>query len=218
MWLLSATWGAIGLFDLLKAEFLPERVQRYTVIRLLNFISWHTWIIVFLVLLIGVLLEGGHAAIQRRNKSLPPIANGPDVVLDWESGGQKFDRVRLRNIGKESAFNVTLNSFSWPELSFTAPLQINAIHPNDSEVIREPKFFEKLPSGVSNIGRLDVDLRSPLYRNHQPLEVMMTFSDTHGTMFERKFVLEAGHGGSWGPEVVVTPKEIKRKAGGAPLT
>lgn len=212
MWLLSAAWFLLGAFDLVKSEFLPEKYQAYTAVRLVGFISWRSWLIGLPILLIGVLLEGGHAAIQKRDRLLrPSLVESPDIALDWECPRQNWDRVRLRNIGKGSAFNVTLDSFSWRELSFTVPLQINAIHPNEPEVIREPRFSEKLPSGVSNIGKLSSYLRSQLYRDRQPLEVTMTFSDTNGTRFERAFVLEAGHGGDWGPEVVVTPRPIRIK-------
>jgi len=70
MWLLGGLWGAIGVFDLIRSEFLPERLEAYPIVRLLNFLSWRGWLIVFLVLLIGVLLEGGHAAIQKRDETI----------------------------------------------------------------------------------------------------------------------------------------------------
>jgi hypothetical protein len=213
MWLLSAAWTLIGIFDLIKAEFLPERFQSYTAMRLLGILSWRTWVIVFLILFIGVLLEGGHVAIQKRDKLPAAAANGPDVVLDWESTSKNWDKVRLRNIGKESAFNVTLDRFSWPELSFIVPVQVNVIHPNTPDMVIEPKFSEKT-SGTSNIGCLNTVLRSPSYNSREPLEVTITFTDTNGTIFERNVVLEAGHGGDWGPEILVTLKELKRKQHG----
>ncbi len=62
MWVLSAIWGLIGVADLLKAEFLPTRFQSYTAIRAISLISWRSWLVVLIILLIGVVLEGGHAA------------------------------------------------------------------------------------------------------------------------------------------------------------
>lgn len=211
MWLLSAIWGAIGLFDLVKAEFLPERIQQYTVIRLLHFISWRTWTIVFLVLLIGVLLEGGHAAIQRRNNSsLPTAANGPDVVLDWESSSKNWDKVKLRNIGTTSAFKVELDKFSWPELLFSEPIKVNVIHPDTPEIIVHPHFTENIGT-VSNIGRLDAALRLPHFNDREPLEVMITFQDSSQREFSRSFKLAPGPGGDWGPNVHVTPLKLDTK-------
>jgi hypothetical protein len=69
MWVLTSVWGLIGFVDLFKTELLPEKYQSYTVLRLLGYLSLRSWIIVTLVLLIGVLLEGGHAAIEKRDKS-----------------------------------------------------------------------------------------------------------------------------------------------------
>ncbi len=66
MWLLSAIWGAVGFLDLIKVEFLPEKFQSYTAVRAIHWLSWRSWLFVMLILLIGVILEGGHAAIQKR--------------------------------------------------------------------------------------------------------------------------------------------------------
>jgi hypothetical protein len=73
MWLMSAIWGGIGFFSLVKAEFLPKEYQDYTVVRALNFLSWRTWLLVLLVLLIGVILEGGHAAIHKRDQKIEDL-------------------------------------------------------------------------------------------------------------------------------------------------
>lgn len=70
MALISVLWFLLGSFSLLRTEFLPERFQAYTAIRVLGYLSWHAWLFVLLGLLLGVLLEGGHAAIQSRNKKL----------------------------------------------------------------------------------------------------------------------------------------------------
>jgi hypothetical protein len=138
--------------------------------------------------------------------------SSPDVILDWQSDKNvgKWDRVRLRNIGNASAFKIELCRFSWPELSFTVPLLVNAIHPNDPEVVGEPRFVEKLPSGITNIGHLHLDLRSPRFKDRQPLEVTVRFLDSYGTAFERSLILEPGDGGDFGPSIRVTPGKLTR--------
>ncbi|MGC2331315.1 MAG: hypothetical protein WA581_07675 [Candidatus Acidiferrales bacterium] len=135
-------------------------------------------------------------------------SDGPDVVLDWESSDSNNDVVKLRNIGKGTAFRVILKDFSWPELSFTAPVEVNNIHPNEPEMARDVYYFEKLPSGASSVGRLNMDLRSGRYKDRSPLRVKLRFSDTHGAEFERDFILEPGRG--WGPHVLVTPGRLKK--------
>jgi hypothetical protein len=59
MALISVLWFLLGSFSLLRTEFLPERFQAYTAIRVLGYLSWHAWLFVLLGLLLGVLLEGG---------------------------------------------------------------------------------------------------------------------------------------------------------------
>ena len=61
-------WVALGAFDVIKSEFFPEKYQHITAIRLITFFSWRFWLIILLALLIGVLLEGGYAALQERDK------------------------------------------------------------------------------------------------------------------------------------------------------
>jgi uncharacterized membrane protein len=85
MWLLAGIWTLVGVFDLVKTEFLPERFQSYTALRGMLFFSWRTWIFVLLLILIGVILEGGHAAITKRderiNLSIKETANTKAQLL-----------------------------------------------------------------------------------------------------------------------------------------
>jgi hypothetical protein len=72
MWVVGLCWAAIGFFDLLKAEFLPKSVQDYTAIRFISLLSWHSWLIIFLAIVIAIILEGGHAAIEKGTKNYQP--------------------------------------------------------------------------------------------------------------------------------------------------
>jgi hypothetical protein len=129
----------------------------------------------------------------------------PDVVIEWDSGHPwKRDRIRLRNVGKESAFNVAIGKFSWPELSFPTPLEIQAIHPNDPEMTREPQFIEKRTSDRDvNIGYMGHVLDSRRYRDRAPLRLEITFSDRNRNNFRRTFILRRGSGGVTAPGVIV---------------
>jgi hypothetical protein len=130
---------------------------------------------------------------------------GPDISLEWDcrKGWPKWDIVRLRNIGTESAFNVRLK-FSWPELSFPVDFEINVIHAHQ-EIEREPQFVEKLEPDRINVGRMKNVLRDRRFQGHLPLEAIVVFFDKERTGFERPFTLEAGPGGIWGEEIKVTP-------------
>jgi hypothetical protein len=70
MAIVSLVWVALGAFDLIKVEFLPDKYQQYTAIRLITYFSWRWWLTVLLVLLLFLLLEGGHAALQKRETTL----------------------------------------------------------------------------------------------------------------------------------------------------
>ena len=70
VWITLTVYSLIGLFDLLKAEFLPDKYQSWTVVKLLPSWSWRTWLVVLLMLVIGILLEGAHAALKRRDASI----------------------------------------------------------------------------------------------------------------------------------------------------
>jgi hypothetical protein len=130
----------------------------------------------------------------------------PDIVFEWDSAHrQGHDRIRLRNIGKSTALNATMGPFSWPEVVFVVPLEINAIHPNDPEMVREPFFAVTFSSGVQEIGYLYLVLRDRRFANREPLHVTLSFSDPSGNVFTRPFTLLAGQGGSWGPDVRIIP-------------
>lgn len=137
--------------------------------------------------------------------------NGPDIHLDWippDRYGSR-DEVRLSNTGKETATQVTLEKFSWPELSFPEPLVINAIHPNQA-VVREPQFIEKAKSDPhrATVGHLSEILRSLTNHDREPLQVFVSFRDMNQTKFERAFVCEAGPGGEWGPLIKIRPGKL----------
>ena len=133
----------------------------------------------------------------------------PDVIFEWDSKhGRGPDKIRLRNIWRTSAFNVTIGPFSWPEVTFTIPLEINVIHPNEPETVCEPHFDVKFPSGVTEIGYMHLVLRDRRFSNRQPLQVRVSFSDQLGNSFARQFTLEAGAGSSYGPDVRITPGQL----------
>lgn len=63
-----ALYSFVGFFDLMKSEFLPEKYQSWTIVKLIPLWSWKTWLILLLLLLVGILLEGAHAAIDKRDR------------------------------------------------------------------------------------------------------------------------------------------------------
>lgn len=76
IWFFAFLWGLIGAADLVKTEFLPERFQAYTAVRLIGYLSWHTWLIVCLLLLLVLVLEGGHTALEKRAAKLQEERRG----------------------------------------------------------------------------------------------------------------------------------------------
>lgn len=133
----------------------------------------------------------------------------PDVVLEWISGkGGTHDKIGLRNIGRQSVFNIKLGPFSWPEFQFPIPREVNVIHPDNQEIV-EAGFIEKRDS-VLNIGSLDSFLRDPRYSDRAPLTLKLTFANSHGALFEREFSFGFGPGGRWGPLVLVTLGQIRQ--------
>ena len=52
----------------MKSELLPEKYQSWTVIKLTPHLSWKTWLISLLVIVIVVLLEGAHAAQYKNGR------------------------------------------------------------------------------------------------------------------------------------------------------
>ncbi len=125
----------------------------------------------------------------------------PDIVLEWTPGTRgNRDKGTFRNIGKRSGFSITTGSFSWPELQFTVPVQVNAIHP-DKEVTVELPVVEKTGPNSMLIGSLDSFMRDQKFKERDDLRLTITFSDSEGHLFEREFVFRAGPGGSFGPLV-----------------
>ena len=100
-------WTALGAWDLIKSELLPEKYQSWTVVAKTPHMAWHTWVIVFLVALLGILLEGAHAAIQRRDKAntvlqatgIGKTTMNRDWPGDWklaEDGFRRYERSSVR--------------------------------------------------------------------------------------------------------------------------
>ena len=65
----ATLWGVLSAWDLIKSELLPERYQSWTVVALTPHLQWRTWALALSVILLGVLLEGSHAAIREREKA-----------------------------------------------------------------------------------------------------------------------------------------------------
>lgn len=107
MAVLSLLWVAIGAFDLIKSEFLSERFQQYTVIKLFGYLSWRSWFFVLLLLAIGIILEGGHSAIETRNKQIKNIteenerrnSEKPDIAYKFLYEGMDA-YLSVTNMGK----------------------------------------------------------------------------------------------------------------------
>jgi hypothetical protein len=165
MGLLSLVWGAIGFLDLVKAEFLPEKFQTYTVVRAISFLSWKTWLIVSLILLIGVLLEGGHAAIRKKNDELNRTAEeieniraetneilrksgGPFLALHFLADDLFDEKVRdhylfIRNMGNRTAFDIEINDLchTWNGNTYTAKFpRLQLLEPNGAAVPITPEI------------------------------------------------------------------------------
>ncbi len=203
-WLLAASWKRLG--DWQNVEWLGNHLLPKT---------WHKPIPHSDYITVG-LVVGGLAWFTavllwpKRKTELVSSQTGPDIALEWDcrQGWPKWDIVRLRNIGTESASNVGLK-FSWPELSFPVDFEINVIHANQ-EVEREPQFVEKLNPGHINVGHMKNILRDQRFHGHAPLEVIVKFFDRERTAFEKPFTLEAGPGGEWGEEIKITPGKRKQ--------
>ncbi|HSY33914.1 MAG TPA: hypothetical protein VLA42_18180 [Verrucomicrobiae bacterium] len=127
----------------------------------------------------------------------------PDIILEWTSPRKGDDKIKFRNIGERSGFGVTLGPFSWPELSFLVPPQINALHPNEPVEV-EPQFMERLGEDrTTNVGHMGIILGNTHYNGREPLRIEIAFSDSDGLKFVRDIILKRGHGGIWGPEIIV---------------
>lgn len=128
----------------------------------------------------------------------------PDIVLEWTPGKRGGrDKGTFRNIGKRSGFSMKTGSFSWPELQFVVPVQVNAIHP-DTEVTVELPVVEKTGPGSILVGSLDSFMRDQKFKERDDLKLTITFSDSEGHSFEREFEFRAGPGGSFGPLVITS--------------
>lgn len=130
-------------------------------------------------------------------------SSGPDLSLEWYSAKTypNYDRVRLRNIGTSSAFNIELN-FTAPGLSFLYKFELNVLHANQ-ESEREVSVFERT-NGHSEMWRMENLLAGNHIANESPLEVVATFFGSQREAFEKAFRLELGSGGN---RIRITPNK-----------
>lgn len=77
----TTLWVTLGAWDLIKSELLPEKYQSWTVVAVTPHFRWQTWGLALLFILLAVLLEGSHAAIQKRDKA--------NVILQSKMAKQK---------------------------------------------------------------------------------------------------------------------------------
>jgi hypothetical protein len=69
----AACYFLLGSWDLFKSEFLPEKYQSWTVVKLTPHLSGSTWLILLLVIIIILLLEGAHTAMQKRDRLIAEL-------------------------------------------------------------------------------------------------------------------------------------------------
>jgi hypothetical protein len=201
MWFVAAAWTLLGGFDLVKAELLPEKYASYTALHLFRYVSWRTWLIVFLFLLIGVVLEGGHKAIQAREEKLIAAderidgeqkkyltlsnalqrVQGPKVHLLWDvpkdfaSLGKRENRLIIENASDVDAYHVKIQDVSIDRNKVVSATfsEINVLRKNS---------------------KMTVDLR--IVGNVQPEYVNdfeMIYANTQDIPEEYKFVDESGY-------------------------
>lgn len=82
--ILAVLWGLVGVWDLVKSEFLPDKYQSLTVVKMTPHMQWRTWLIGILILLVFVLLEGAHTAIQRRDAEISRLGRGPESLSEHD--------------------------------------------------------------------------------------------------------------------------------------
>jgi len=80
----TAIWGLVGVWDLVKSEFLPDKFQSWTVVKIIPPMQWRTWVIGILGILVFVLLEGAHTAIYRRDVELSRLGQRPDNLSEHD--------------------------------------------------------------------------------------------------------------------------------------
>jgi hypothetical protein len=117
-------WFLLGLWDLTKSELLPDEYQSWTVVKHTPHMSWRTWVIGILVILIVVLLEGANTAIRKRNAAIENLAEAsqqqqtPQNVLrrdwngDWKDLSNGF-RDFTRHMGLRADWQHTSAGESW---------------------------------------------------------------------------------------------------------
>lgn len=109
----AGLWVLLGAWDLFKSEFLPEKYQSWTVVALTPHLQLRTWALILLVIILGVLLEGSHAATQKRDKENAELKSemakqsvtGPgkttmdrDWPGDWKQAEDAFRRLEQSTV------------------------------------------------------------------------------------------------------------------------
>ena len=70
-WVVLLRITVLGMYQFFRDEFLsPETAEKYKLPKLLPNISWHWWIVVLLVCVIGVLMESAYRAIKQREDKI----------------------------------------------------------------------------------------------------------------------------------------------------
>ena len=137
------------------------------------------------------------------------VANrdGPDISMEWDSGQPwNVDRVRLRNIGASSAFNVSLGPFSHPWLTWHRTVEQQSIHPTDLEKDLDAQFKNSNGGERGHLGHI---LESSKENEFDSLTLDIVFFDRNNTKFTRTFSLQPGGGPTLGPRVKVVRGNLK---------
>ena len=98
-----AVLGAVGAWDTIQAQFLPEAWQKYRVVSIMPSLPWYVWVIAGLVLLVFIVLEGAYREVQRRKS---PLQAAPSGSIGIKDAGRRTRVIRSLFIGRGTGVQV----------------------------------------------------------------------------------------------------------------
>jgi hypothetical protein len=110
LWVVTSVYGVLQLYQLVKGELLTQEIQdKWRLPNILPDLPWRTWVIVWLVLFLVIVLEGAYRAIGRRDHELKDlkaeleptleVVFDPDCEVCWDESGTQV-RMGIWNRGR----------------------------------------------------------------------------------------------------------------------
>ena len=127
------------------------------------------------------------AGFMAWRKEHSQLISRPIILVDWKYQDGGTDIIKFRNVGNETALNISLGQFSWNALGWHRQILIPSLDPSQTREC-EAQFFREISPTLSELGYMKRILELP--ETPKPLSISISLENLARTKIEGSFVLD----------------------------